>query len=72
MTAYGDYFTLKGGFANEALIDLTGCPSRSFIIEDEEAQDLWERIKESDEEGYLMNASTMGEDRWVIFNKNFN
>lgn len=62
---HGNYFNLRGGYANEALIDLTGCPSKSYVIEDETFEDLWDRIVEGDEEGYLMNASTTGEERWV-------
>jgi calpain-15 len=27
---HGNYFTLRGGFANEGMIDLTGCPSSTY------------------------------------------
>lgn len=27
---HGNYFTLRGGFANEGMIDLTGCPSTNY------------------------------------------
>jgi len=30
---HGCYYLLRGGFANEGLIDLTGCPSQSFYFE---------------------------------------
>ena len=62
---------MRGGFANEGLIDLTGCPSQSFYFEDDDVQamvkngSLWEYIRHADEEGYLMCASTPGEDRWT-------
>jgi calpain-15 len=32
---HGNYFTLRGGFANEGMIDLTGCPSAIFDFEKE-------------------------------------
>ena len=32
---HGNYFLLRGGFVNEALLDLTGCPSISYDLEDE-------------------------------------
>jgi hypothetical protein len=27
---HGNYWTLRGGFANEGMIDLTGCPSTNY------------------------------------------
>jgi len=30
---HGNYFTLRGGFANEGMIDLTGCPSTTYDFE---------------------------------------
>lgn len=35
---HGNYYLLRGGFVNEALIDLTGCPSISYDLEDEYVQ----------------------------------
>lgn len=32
---HGNYYLLRGGFVNEALIDLTGCPSVCYDLEDE-------------------------------------
>jgi len=32
---HGNYFTLRGGFANEGMIDLTGCPTECFDFEDD-------------------------------------
>lgn len=32
---HGNYFMLRGGFANEALIDLTGCPTAYYDFQDE-------------------------------------
>lgn len=30
---HGNYFTLRGGFANEGMMDLTGCPSTNYDFE---------------------------------------
>ena len=30
---HGNFYTLRGGFANEGMIDLTGCPSSNFTFE---------------------------------------
>lgn len=68
---HGNYFLLRGGFVNEALLDLTGCPSISYDLEDEYVQhfiengQFWDLIKYFDEEGYLLSLSTHGEARWV-------
>ena len=35
---HGNYYLLRGGFVNEALIDLTGCPSISYDLDDEYVQ----------------------------------
>jgi len=56
---------LRGGWASEALTDLTGCPTKSNSIEDMSYDDIWRKLIEGYEEGYLINASTQGEDRWV-------
>lgn len=32
---HGGYYQLRGGFVNEALLDLTGCPSTSYDLHDE-------------------------------------
>lgn len=37
---HGNYFTLRGGFANEGMIDLTGCPSSTFDFEKEKVKKL--------------------------------
>ena len=31
---HGNYFNLRGGFANEGMMDLTGCPTEAFDFED--------------------------------------
>lgn len=30
---HGNYFTLRGGFANEGMMDLTGCPTTNYDFE---------------------------------------
>lgn len=67
---HGNYFSLRGGYALEGLIDLTGCPSVCFDFNDEYARmlldsgELWKLMKRYDEEGYLLSGSTPGEERW--------
>lgn len=35
---HGNYYLLRGGYVNEALLDLTGCPSINYDLEDEYVQ----------------------------------
>ena len=71
---HGSYFLLKGGFVNEALLDLTGLPTSCYNLKDEYVVDFirngqfWELMKYFENEGYLLSLSTYGEERW---NKNF-
>jgi calpain-15 len=68
---HGNYWTLRGGFANEGMIDLTGCPSTNYDFEKPKVVEiinnggLFDEMKKFDEEGYLISASTPGEDRWT-------
>ena len=64
---HGSYYSLRGGFANEGMMDLTGSPTECFDFEDLniEKDDLFKKMKEYDEEGYLMSASTAGEDKFT-------
>jgi len=68
---HGSYYLLKGGFVNEALIDLTGCPTQCYNLKDDYVQhfiqngnQFWELIKYFHNEGYLLSFSTPGEERW--------
>ena len=67
---HGNYYLLKGGLASEGLIDLTGCPCLSYNLSDEQVQkkiesgELWLMMKDYEETGYLLTASTPGEERW--------
>jgi calpain-15 len=68
---HGNYYLLKGGYVNEALLDLTGCPTISYDLKDEyvkhfvENGQFWELLKYFDEESYLISLSIDGEGRWV-------
>lgn len=68
---HGSYLTLKGGYAHEALMDLTGCPCTYYDFEDVYIKEmvsngsLWNRLKEAEERGFLLSASTFGEQRWA-------
>lgn len=67
---HGSYSLLKGGWAAEGMMDLTGCPTLNFDFTSEESKKLiqedklWEILKRYDNEGSLISASTAGEDRW--------
>ena len=68
---HGNYYTLRGGFANEGMMDLTGSPTECFDFEDPITQELiqsgefFKKMKQFDEAGYLISSSTAGEDRWT-------
>ena len=68
---HGNYYTLRGGFANEGMMDLTGSPTECFDFEDPNCQEqiqsgeFFRKLKQFDESGYLISASTPGEDRWT-------
>jgi len=68
---HNNYYLLKGGYVHEALLDLTGCPTINYDLEDEyvkhfiENGQFWELLKYFDDEGYLMAFSSYGESRWV-------
>ena len=67
----GNYYTLRGGFANEGMMDLTGSPTECFDFEDpnclEQIQsgEFFKKLKQFDDDKYLISASTPGEDRWT-------
>jgi len=37
---HGNYFTLRGGYANEGMIDLTGCPSSTYDFEKDKVKEI--------------------------------
>lgn len=68
---HGSYSLLRGGWAAEGMMDLTGCPTLSIEFTTEEGQSLikadqiWELLKKYDDSGALISASTAGEDRFT-------
>ncbi|CAG9310137.1 unnamed protein product [Blepharisma stoltei] len=68
---HGSYSLLKGGWAAEGMMDLTGCPTLNLDFNNEESKQLiqndrlWDMLKRYDNEGSLISASTAGEDRWT-------
>ena len=71
---HGNYYLLKGGSVAEGLIDLTGCPTISYHFSDENIQKdiekgiMWLNIKDHFDDGYLLCASTPGDERWSDVN----
>ena len=66
---YGNYKLLDGGSTEEGLRDLTGCQTEyNQWGQDEEEEvdvdDMWEKIQEYDERGFLIVAGTPGFDSY--------
>lgn len=68
---HGSYQALSAGFTAEAMIDLTGCPTshiafpkekEDFDAIEEEADEIFEKMLNCDEEGYLISTETSGVD----------
>ena len=68
---HGNYYALRAGFANEGMADLTGSPTECYEFEDSETAalietgELFKKMKEFDDAGYLISASTAGEDKFT-------
>ena len=68
---HGSYFLLKGGWAHEGMMDLTGCPTRNYEFDNEDVKTmikedyLWPLLRHYDDDGCMLSASTPGEDRWT-------
>ena len=66
---HGSYFLLKGGYVNEALVDLAGCPTSCYSLQEDQVQhfiqngQFWELMKYFQTEGYLLSMTTPGEGR---------
>ena len=54
---YGSYQRIEAGLTSEAMYPLTGCPSKYFMHNSIEPSRLWNYIKRSDKEGFVMCAS---------------
>lgn len=67
---HGSYSLLRGGWAAEGMMDLTGCPTLNMDFSTVDGQEMlkndgvWPLIKKYDEDGALISASTAGEDRF--------
>lgn len=68
---HGNYYALKSGFSFHGMIDMTGCPTEHVKMPldrtnwedvEEDANELFEKMLEADEQGYLISASTPGKD----------
>ncbi|CAD8179009.1 unnamed protein product [Paramecium pentaurelia] len=57
---HGSYFGLREGLSGEAMVDLTGCPT--VVYGYSELQQMWQQLLQFDQEGYLINAFTEGND----------
>jgi len=68
---HGNYYTLRGGFASEGMIDLTGNPTECFDFNDPIAVEMikkgtfFDMMINFDKMNFLMSASTPGEDLWT-------
>jgi len=59
---YGGYWNIgTGGFAEDALKDLTGAPTEFRLInESTNAQDLWKKLQYCDKKNYVMVVGSKG------------
>lgn len=68
---HGNYLLLRGGYASEGLMDLTGCPTIFYDFGDEfvrmlvDSGEFWKLMRKADDEGFILAASMPGEERWV-------
>lgn len=61
---YGGYWNIgTGGFAEDALKDLTGAPTEYVSLEDKiDSEDLWRRIRYWDDKKYVIVTGSRGDD----------
>lgn len=68
---HGSYAALSAGFTKHAMVDLSGCPTEFIAFPrekedyediEEEADEIFEKLLEADEEGYLISTETSGVD----------
>eukprot|EP00047_Mylnosiga_fluctuans_P009313 m.10827 g.10827 ORF g.10827 m.10827 type:complete len:930 (-) comp2562_c0_seq1:53-2842(-) len=60
----GSYAALRGGYAYEALIDLTGCPTTRHDVHELSLDALWDLLSEHNEKDNVLSCSVPGEDKW--------
>mmetsp|Transcript_8610 Transcript_8610/g.8569 ORF Transcript_8610/g.8569 Transcript_8610/m.8569 type:complete len:676 (+) Transcript_8610:23-2050(+) len=56
---FGSYWAIDGGFAQDALRDLTGGPCEVISIEDDS---LWQRVLTADQRNFIITASSSGDE----------
>lgn len=72
---HGSYTLLKNGWAHEAMLDLTGCPTLSYDLSDPrvkkliEANQFWDKLKCYDDEGFLISGNTPGHDNLTEYKR---
>lgn len=68
---HGCYYNLRYGFTHHGMLDLTGCPTLNitfpkekpdFDTIKEQADKIWDKIMEADDQGYLISGETPGYD----------
>lgn len=68
--SFGGFEAMRFGWSYEAMIDLTGCPFRTIRLQDEDVVEdiaaglVWSVLAGFDAAGYLISASTPGEDMY--------
>mmetsp|Transcript_5084 Transcript_5084/g.14399 ORF Transcript_5084/g.14399 Transcript_5084/m.14399 type:complete len:841 (-) Transcript_5084:62-2584(-) len=68
---HGSYAAIRMGWAFEAMLDLTGAPYKTIRLEEElnkgghSVRTLWDSLLQWDLQGYIMSASTPGEDTFT-------
>lgn len=65
------YYSLRYGFTHHGMIDLTGCPTWNiqfpehkpeYELIEAEAEDIWDKLFDADEAGFLISGETPGFD----------
>jgi calpain-15 len=68
---HGSYYALRGGWVNEGMIDLTGCPTLTYKFDDDKVKlmisndTLYGKLRVFDDDQCLITASTPGTDEWT-------
>eukprot|EP00051_Salpingoeca_urceolata_P026064 m.475737 g.475737 ORF g.475737 m.475737 type:complete len:816 (+) comp20398_c0_seq15:196-2643(+) len=60
----GNYDALRGGLCWEALMDLTGCPTKTVTLAACERDEIWHMMETADVCKNIMSGSVPGEDKW--------
>ena len=72
---HGSYTLLKNGWAHEAMLDLTGCPTLSYEFSDDnvrkliETHEFWNMMRRYDDAGYLISGNTPGQDNLTEYKR---